>query len=163
MTAAIALAECYSYLGHSCFTVSKQQFCAVINDGVILLSCAWQESRYINERYYWNVEAVTEADKAGAFAAGVAIQHAGKYFRLVCYDTYGLAVEACEAYNNISCKLLVYLKERVLVYNRLNYFVHIIRLVGVFRQDSVQLVVFTTDRVCTFYTRCFFHVVLRQI
>ena len=49
MTAAIALAQRHGHLRHRRFTISKEEFRAVVNHRVVLLTCTRQEAGNIDE------------------------------------------------------------------------------------------------------------------
>ena len=129
------------------------------DDSVVLLACAWEESWYIDERDDRNVERVAETNEAGTLAAGVNVEHTGIYRWLVGHDTYALTVEAGEADDDVACELWLYLEELAIVNNASNHLVHVVSLVAVVRDDLVESVLKTVDRVVALLAWCCLHIV----
>ena len=84
------------------------------------------------------------------------------YFRLVGYDTDSLAVKTGETDDNVLGIVGMYFQKFAVIDDGSDNFIHIVSLVRIVRDDVVQVVIQTVDRVFTFDQRSFFQVVLRQ-
>ena len=58
-------------------SLSEQQLCAVLDDSVVFLICPRQKTWNILESNQWDIEAITEADKARALDGRVDVECAG--------------------------------------------------------------------------------------
>ena len=72
----IALTQCDSNLWHGSLAVSVEQLCTMKDDSIVLLTCTWQESWYVNERYDRNIEGIAETNEASCLTAGIHIEYA---------------------------------------------------------------------------------------
>ena len=133
------------------------------DDGVVLLACARQEARHVDERHQRNVEGIAEAHEARALAAGVAVEHAGVNAGLVGHHADRLAVEARKADDDVAREVALDFHEFPIVDNGADDLVHVVGHVGVVRYDFVQAVFFAVDGVRAWNARCAFHVVLGQV
>ena len=133
------------------------------NHGVVFLTCAREESRNVNQGNQWNVECVAEANKASALARSVAVEHAGKIFRLVGNDTHRLAVEASETYDDVLGVVCRHFKEFAVVDDCCDNVVHVVWHVGAFRDDFVEAVFEAVDWVGAFNAWSILKVVLRNV
>ena len=75
MAAAIALTQCDGDLWHCGLAVSIEQLGSVEDDGIVLLTCAGEESGYVNKRNDRNIECVAEAYETSSLAACVHVEH----------------------------------------------------------------------------------------
>ena len=130
---------------------------------IIFLTCTRQESRNINQSNQWNIESVAETNETTSLTRSIAIQTSSHYLRLVSNDTYSLTIETCKTYDNILSIISMYFQEFVIINDCTDHFIHIVCLVWIIRNDLVQVIIQTVDRIFTFDQRSFFHVVLRQI
>ena len=73
------------------------------------------------------------------------IKKSGIDYVLVGYDTYGLTVETCETDNDVLCIVFLDFEEFAAVYDRTDYFVHIVWFVGAVRDNIVQRIFQTVD------------------
>ena len=105
VTAAVAFAECYGYFGYRGFAVSEKQLGALVDNGVVLLTCSGKEARHVDEGNDGDVEAVAEAHETGGLARGVAVEHTGVYAGLVGHHAYALSVKAGEADDDVAGKV----------------------------------------------------------
>ena len=100
------------------------------NHAVVLLAGAGQESGHIHQRHQRNVEGVAEADEAGALAAGVGVEHAGKVLGLVGHDAHALAVEAGKADDEVLGIVGLNLQELAVVDDGADDVIHVVGTVG---------------------------------
>ena len=146
-------------LGHSSLAVSVEQLSTVQDNSVVLLTCTRQESWNVNQRYDRNIEGVAETNETCTLTAGVNVEHTCVASRLVGYDTYALTVEASETYDDVLSELRLYLEELAIIGNSSDNLVHIVCLVGVLRDNLVQSVLHTVDRIGARLRRSCLHVV----
>ena len=161
--AAVALAECYRYLGHGGFAIGVKQFGAMQDYAVVLLTGAGKESGNIDERYQRNVEGIAETHEACGFARCVAVEHAGEEFGLVGHDADALAVEAGEAYDDVAGIVALDFKEFAVVDDCSDYLIHVVRAVGAVGDDFVERILHAVDGVVALHRRCILKVVLGNI
>ena len=135
MGAAITFPERYRNLRNGGFSVCVKEFCAVCNDGSVLLLGAGKEAGNIHQGNQGDVEGVAEAHEAGGLPAGIDIQHAGKHLGLVGHNSHASACKACKTNNYVLGKVLVNLKELSVIYNAPDDSVHVVGLVGVVRDN----------------------------
>ena len=159
MATTIALTQCDSDLWHGSLAVSVEQLCTVEDDSVVLLTCTWQESWYVNERYDRNIEGIAETDEAGCLAASVYIEYTCVSCWLVGYDTYALTIEAGETCDDVLGELRLNLEELSVISYSANHLIHIVCLVRILRDNLVQSIVHTVDRVCALYAWSLFCIV----
>ena len=159
----LALAQCHGNFGHGSLAVGIEQFCAVENHAVVFLTCTGKEAGNVNECYQRNIEGVAEADEACALARGVAVEYAGEEFGLVGHDTYRLAVEAGEAYNQVLGIVGLYFEEFAVVDDSADNLIHVVGFVGRIGDDVVEAVFETVDGVVTFNKGSLLEVVLRNV
>ena len=133
------------------------------DDGVVFLSGTGEESGNVDEADDGDVEGVAEAYEACGLARGVAVEHTGEDLGLVGHDADALAVEACEADDDVACKLALYLHELSVVDDGADDLVHVVGLVGVVGDDFVQTVLTTVDGVVAFHAGRTLAVVLGDI
>ena len=81
------------------------------DDSVVLLTCTWQESWYVNERYDRNIEGIAETNEASCLAASVYIEYTCVSCWLVGYDTNALTIEAGETSDDVLGELRLNLEE----------------------------------------------------
>ena len=136
----------YSNFRYSCFGICIQHFCAVTDNTAVFLVAARQEARNVNQVQQRNTESVAEADETSGFIGSVDIQAASHNFRLVSNDTYGLTIHTSEASDDVGCPVFLVFIEFAVIYDRSDYIIHIVSLVGVVRQQSVQAVVHVPER-----------------
>ena len=129
------------------------------DDGVVLLTCSRQESRYVNEADDRNVEGIAEAYEAGTLARGVHIEHTCIARRLIGDDTYALSVEAGKADDNILGEFRLYLEELSVIGDSGDNLIHIVGLVGVLWDNLVQRVLHAVDGIGALLAGSQFHVV----
>ncbi len=162
MTTAVALTYGDRYLRHSSLAVSEHQFCTVVDDAGIFLACSAQEARNVHEGQNLDVEGVAETNEARCLTTCVAVEHTGQPTRLVGNDTRRTTVEACKTADHVLGVVFVHLHEVAVIHDQVDDLVHVVRLVGVGRNDLVQLVLYAGDIVGALYERSLFHVVLRD-
>ena len=133
------------------------------DDGVVLLACAGEEARYINQRHQRDIEGVAEAYEAGCLARCVAVEHSGEEFRLVGNDTYRLSVEAGETDDDVLGVIGLDFEEFAVVDDCADYFVHIVSLVGRFGDNLVELIFHAVDGVVAFHHGSILEVVLGNV
>ena len=132
------------------------------DDSVVLLTCTWQESWYVNERYDRNVECIAETNEAGCLAASVYIEYTCVSCWLVGYDTNALTIEAGETCDDVLGELRLNLEELSVISYSANHLIHIVCLVWILRDNLVQSIVHTVDRVCALYAWSLFCIVARD-
>ena len=76
MRATIALAKGDGNLWNCCLAVSIEQLGTMKNNGIVLLSCTWEEAWYVYEADNRNVEGIAETNEAGTLAACVGVENA---------------------------------------------------------------------------------------
>ena len=131
--------------------------------GVVLLPRTRQEARHIHQGHQRNVERITKTHETRPLAAGIAVEHACIALRLVGHHAHALPVEAGEAHNDILGIIGLHFKKLTIVHYRSDNFVHVIRLIRIVRNDFIEEILQTVNRVGTFHPWCFLHVVLRNI
>ncbi len=130
---------------------------------VVFLACAGQESGDVDECDQRNVECVAEAYETRAFAGCVAVEYSGEVFGLVSHDADRLAVEACEAYDDVFGVVALYFEEFSVVDNGADYFVHVVGTCGRVGDYVVEGVFEAVDGVVAFFQRSFLKVVLGYV
>ena len=163
MATTIALTQCDSNLWHGSLAVSVEQLCTVEDDSVVLLTCTWQESWYVNERYDRNIECVAETNEAGCLAASVYIEYTCVSCWLVGYDTNALTIEAGETSDDVLGELRLNLEELSVIGYSTNHLIHIVCLVRIVWDNLVQSIVHAVDRVCALYAWSLFCIVARDV
>ena len=68
VASAVALAQSHSNLRHSSLTVSVKQLGTVKDNAVVLLTCAGEEARNVNQCYQRDIEGIAEAYETGSLA-----------------------------------------------------------------------------------------------
>ncbi len=133
------------------------------DDTAVLLAAARQESRNVHQRQNWNIETVAETYETGRLAGSLNIQHARQEIRLVGDDTHRHTAHAAETDDDILGEIAVYFEELPVVHDGFDYLEHIVRLVGVVRNQLVQTVFQPVDRVGAVDHRCILQIVGRQV
>ena len=163
MATTIALTQCDSNLWHGSLAVSVEQLCTVEDDSVVLLTCTWQESWYVYERYDRNIEGIAETNEAGCLAASVYIEYTCVSCWLVGYDTNALTIEAGETCNDVLGELRLNFEELSVIGYSTNHLIHIVCLVWIVWDNLVQSIVHAVDRVCALYAWSLFCIVARDV
>ena len=133
------------------------------NDTVVFLTRSGEESGDIDESYKWNIEGVAETDETGTLARCVAVKNAGKELGLVGDDADCLDVETGETDDEVLRIVTLYFEEFAVVDYSADYFIHVIGTCSRVRDDFVERIFESVDRVVTFNQRGFFKVVLRYV
>ena len=77
-------------------------------------------------------------------------------------DTRRATVETCETADDVACVVFLYLHEVAVINDKVDDILHVVRFVGVVRNDFVQALLDTHGVVGAFQYRCLFHIVLRD-
>jgi hypothetical protein len=133
--AAVGLPRDDGHLGDGGLAERIQELGAVTDDASVLLGHTGQEARDVLEHHQRDVEGITEPDEAGALVRRIDVENAGQDRRLVCDDAYGPATEMGEAHQDVPGEPGVDLIERPVVHHVPYDIVHVIRMIGVIRND----------------------------
>ena len=85
----------------------------MLDDAIVFLRSTRKESGNIDEGNDRNIEAIAEAYKAGALAAGVAVQNTRQNHGLIGDDPHGVALDVPEADEHVAVGLLVGVAQEV--------------------------------------------------
>mmetsp|Transcript_24709 Transcript_24709/g.34617 ORF Transcript_24709/g.34617 Transcript_24709/m.34617 type:complete len:205 (+) Transcript_24709:2093-2707(+) len=108
------------------------------DNSVVFLISTRQKARNINKRYNWDIESVTEPNETSCFHTSVDIQASCKFHWLISHNAHGMSFESAKTDENILCVVWHNLKKAVVVHKFENKVVHIVRLVWIWRNNSVQ-------------------------
>ena len=97
---------------------------------VVFLPSAGEEARNIDERHQRDVEGVAETHEPCSFARSIAVEHTGKEFGLVGHNAYRLAVETCEADDDVFGIITLDFEEFTVVDDGSDYLIHVVGAVG---------------------------------
>ena len=131
--------------------------------GVILLPRTRQEARHVYQSHQRDIESIAETHETRPLAAGIAVEHTGIALRLVGHHAHALPVEAGKAHDDILGIIGLHLKKLAVVHYRPDDFVHIVRLIRIVRNDFIEKILQTVNRVGTFQTGSLFHIILGHI
>src|SRR2546422_10055551 len=109
------------------------------NYPVVLLIYPRQEPRHIHKGQDRDVESITEPDEAGSLDRGVDVKGSGANFRLVRNDPNRVSVESGESDDDILSPERLYFKQFASINDPGYDIPDIVRLVGVVRQNIVEL------------------------
>src|SRR5439155_18218888 len=117
-------------LGDGGFRISEEQLGAVLDYAAILLVGTREKSGHIFEGDERNVESIAEAHKARSLERGIDIEHARQKRGLVGDDAYGPSIEPRESDDDVFRVVLVDFEEVAIVHHRVDYVLHVVRLIG---------------------------------
>src|SRR5262249_12317918 len=120
VSAAVGLAGDHRDLRHRRLAEGKQQFGAMLDEAAVLLCSTWKEAGHVYEGEDWDLEAVTEADKARSLAGGSGVEHARQHHRLVGDNADGAARHARKAGNDVLGIRILDLQEVALIHHLQN-------------------------------------------
>ena len=123
----------------------------MVDDTGIFLSCTAEESGNVNQRQNLDVESIAEAYETCGLTACIAVKHTCQPSGLVGDDTCGTSVEAGKTADDVLGIILMHLHEITIINDEVDNLVHIIRFVGVSRQDIVEGILLTHRVVGAFY------------
>src|SRR5258708_6540435 len=101
----------------------------------MFLAYAGHETRYILERDNRDVEAVTEADEARGFFAGLDVQNTSQHCRLVGNDPDAVTAQPRKSYDDIGRVVLVNLEEATIVHDHVDGLFDVVGFVRAVRDE----------------------------
>ena len=110
----------------------------MFDDAAEFLLGAREEAGNILKSNQGNIEGVAEADKTRAFHGSVDIKDSREKGRLIADHPDRAAVQARKTHNKIFRVMFVDLEEISIVNHRVNSFLHVVRLLGISGDKSVQ-------------------------
>src|SRR5438105_3590395 len=110
----------------------------MLDEAAIFLRHAGQKAGDIDEGQERNIEAVAEADEARGLAAGIRIENARQYHRLVGDNAHRSPLHAPKADDDVSGESLLDLEEIALIDDFEDQFLDIVRLIGIARHKRVE-------------------------
>ena len=113
----------------------------MLDDAAIFLRHAGQEAGHIHERHDRDVEGIAETHEAAGLLAGIDVEAAGQYRRLVGDDAHGMAFDARKTDQDIAGMAGLQLEEFAIVGDLLDQLVHVVRLGGAGRDQRIEAVV----------------------
>ena len=159
--AAVRLAGHDGQLRHRRLGERVQELRPVADDPAPLLARSRQEAGDVAEREQRDVEGVAEADEAGALLGRVDVEHAGELRGLVADYADRPPVQPREPDDDVAREVLVDLEELAVVDHVGDDVAHVVRLVGVVRNDVVKGLVHSVRVVARLDLRRRLQVVLR--
>ena len=135
----------------------------MLNNSIILLTCSWKESWYINKADDRNIESIAESYESCSLTASINIKYTCVSSWLISNNTNTLTIEASKTSNDVLRKFRLNLKEFTIISYGCNNLIHIICLIRIFRNYLVKNIFLAIDRVITFCSWSFFCVVRRDI
>ena len=148
--------------GHRRLGEGVEQLGPVLDDAAVLLRGAGQESRHVLERDERDVEAVAEPDEAGALERGGDVEAPRQVRRLVRHDPDRPAPEPAEADDQVRRVLRLDLEEVLVVEDRLDQLLHVVRLGRIVGHEALETLVHPVRRIRRRAQRGILEVVRRQ-
>ena len=158
----VGLARDDGELGNRRLAVGVEELRAVADDPAPLLRCARQEARHVDEGDERHVERIAEAHKARALDRGIDVECPRDGARVVRDDPDRMPAEAREAADDVLGPELVDREEVPLVDHKVDDLAHVVGLVRIVRDDSIELGRLPVGRVARLEERWRLRVVLRQ-
>jgi len=149
-------------LRHRRFAVGVQQLGAVPDDAAVFLRHSRQKSRHILERHDRNVERIAEAHEARSLYRCVDVQYAGQHRGLIRHDADAGAAKVRKSAKDVAGVVLVHFIELAVVDHALDDVVHVVRLIGVVRDNVEQCLIPTIARITPRTARRRFEIVRRN-
>src|SRR5205807_3004319 len=160
---AVGLAGDHGELRHGRLAVRVQKLRAVPDDPAVLLPGPRHEPGHIDKRHKGDVERVTEPDEPGALDGAADVERAGQHLRLLRHDAGGPAVQPRKAGEEVPGEVLVHLEKLAAVDDAPDDLAHVVRAVGILRDDRVQGRVHPVGRIRARDARGTLLVVLREV
>ena len=139
-----------------------EQFGAVADDAVVLLSDAGEEPGNVDHGDERDVERVAEADESCGLLRSGDVERSGERSRLVPDDADRVSIEPGESDDDVRGEVLVHLIELTVVDDRRDDIDHVVRLVRRVRDDRREDLVHPLGTVERREERSDLHVVLRK-
>ena len=132
------------------------------DNSLVLLVHARQETRYIHQRQQRYIKRVAETDKTGGLYGCVDIQRTGQCGGLIRHDTDRLSIQTDITDNDVLGIFLLYLEEVLIISHGKDQLLHVVRLVGIGRNQQIQLRIDTVRAIGGRNEWRLFHIVIRQ-
>ena len=156
----VRLTDSYSYLRYSSLTESKHQFCSVIDDTSVLLTCTAEETRNVHEGKDLDIKCVAETNEASSLTTSVAVQYTCQPVWLVSDDTGRTAVETCETADDVLSVVFLNLHEVAIIYDSVDDVFHVVWFVRIIWNDLVQALLYTHWIIGAVHEWSLLHIVL---
>ena len=108
------------------------------DNAAVFLGGARQKTRHINKGHDWNTEGIAESDETCRLDRRLNVETPGKHHGLIGHDANSRTAHAAEPDQNIACKVRFKLKEITVVDDFGDELMHVIRLVWIIRDQSIQ-------------------------
>src|SRR5439155_21907259 len=108
-------------------------------DPAVLLVAARQVTGHIDERDDGDAEGVGKANEPGRVHWGVVVDGSRQYLRLVADDAYDVAAKPAEPDDDVGREERLHLEELTAIQHSRDNLAHVVRLVGRFGNDRLQL------------------------
>ena len=135
----------------------------MVDHAIVFLTCAWKETRNINECQDRDIEGVTETYKTSSLARCVRVEAACHNLWLVGNNAHTLSIHAGKTHNDVLGPVGMNLEELTVIDNGSNSIIHVVGLIGTLRDELVEAVFLAVDRVIALGTWGFLHIVLWDI
>ena len=132
------------------------------DDAAVFLITARQEPGNVYQIQQRDIEGIAETDKPGCFIRGIDIKAACHDLRLVGNDADSLSIHAGKTGNNICSPILLGFVKFAVVDNCCDNGFHIVSLIGIIRQQSIQAGVDSLWVVACIYNGRRFQIIGRQ-
>ena len=121
------------------------------NNTIVFLSCSRKESRNVYQGYQRNIECIAETNEAGTLTRCIAVKYTCQIFGLVGNHTYRLSVHTGKSDDNILGIIFLYFEEFAIIDDSTNHLIHIVWLIRAVRNNLIQKIIHTVDRICTLH------------
>src|SRR3972149_1253013 len=105
----------------------------------MFLVYSWEEAWHVFQRQYRYVESVAEPDETRSLDRRVDVKSPGVDLWLVGHHPYGIPVQSSKARYDVSRMVRLHLEKFSPIHYSDDYLLHIVGLVGIVRQDAVQV------------------------
>ena len=120
------------------FGKCEKQLCSMLDDAAIFLRGAGKKSRNVFKRHQRDVEAVAEADEAGALHGCVNIKRASQHGRLIGDDSHAASIQPRKSHDDVLRVVLLHFEEISVIDDGVDHIFDVIGQIRLRRHDLVE-------------------------